>query len=90
MRPPTSYVFSYSPLDQTRVFNASLLAAETLAGRRWGWPAKTAFVKTGLRAARYVIRRNAKTDRGLHGADGYQSWCDNFQHRLSSDQSVED
>src|SRR6267142_591603 len=48
--------FSYSPLDQTRVLNASLLAGETLAvvGRLTG---EKSLCELAMRAARYVARR---------------------------------
>jgi hypothetical protein len=69
--------FSYSPLDRTRVFNASLLAAEILAS--------VAVVTCGahlkesaLRAARYVVRRQRDDGSWGYGADSYQTWCDNF------------
>lgn len=69
--------WSYSPLDRTRVFNASLLAAETLAAvgaqtnekelREWA-----------VRGARYVVNRQRADGSWAYGADGYQSWADNF------------
>ncbi|HEX8501845.1 MAG TPA: hypothetical protein VF659_14775 [Pyrinomonadaceae bacterium] len=69
--------FSYTPLDRTRVFNASLLAGEALASagaitgpRRWG--------DYALRAARYVVRRQRADGSWAYGADSYQSWSDNF------------
>src|SRR6267378_2990512 len=48
--------FSYSPLDRTRVFNASLLAGETLAaiGKLSNEPSLGDWA---LRTARYVVRR---------------------------------
>jgi hypothetical protein len=69
--------WSYSPLDRTRIFNASLLAAETLA---------TVSAVTGekdlgeyaLRGARYVVNRQRADGSWAYGADGYQSWADNF------------
>lgn len=69
--------FSYSPLDQTRIFNASLLAAETLAsiGRLTG---ETEFCDLAVRAARYVIRRQAQDGSWSYGAEASQSWIDNF------------
>jgi len=69
--------FSYSPLDHTRVFNASLLAGETLArvGRLCGEARLGDWAK---RAARYVVRRQRKDGSWAYGADGYQSWADNF------------
>ncbi|MFN2456379.1 MAG: delta-aminolevulinic acid dehydratase, partial [Pyrinomonadaceae bacterium] len=61
----------------TRVFNASLLAAETLASvaaltneeelREWA-----------VRGARYVVRRQREDGSWSYGADNYQSWADNF------------
>jgi hypothetical protein len=69
--------FSYTPLDRTRVFNASLLAGEALASagavtgpRRWA--------DYALRAARYVARRQRADGSWAYGADSYQSWSDNF------------
>ena len=69
--------FSYTPLDRTRVFNASLLAGEALASvgaitgpRRWA--------DYALRAARYVVRRQRPDGSWAYGADSYQTWSDNF------------
>ncbi|HEX7957563.1 MAG TPA: hypothetical protein VF508_11505, partial [Pyrinomonadaceae bacterium] len=69
--------FSYTPLDRTRVFNASLLAGEALAaaGAVTGpkvWP------DYALRAARYVVRRQRADGSWPYGADSYQTWADNF------------
>ena len=69
--------FSYTPLDRTRVFNASLLAGEALAEagavtgpKVWG--------EYALRAARYVVRRQREDGSWAYGADSYQGWSDNF------------
>jgi hypothetical protein len=69
--------FSYSPLDRTRVFNASLLAGEVLAsvGALTG---ETVLVDHGMRAALYVVRRQSDDGSWAYGVDGYQSWADNF------------
>jgi hypothetical protein len=68
---------SYSPLDQTRVFNASLLAGETLAvlGRLCDEPSLCDWAR---RSARYVIRRQRADGSWAYGASDYQSWADNF------------
>ncbi len=73
----TEVCFSYSPLDQTRVFNASLLAGETLAvlGRLTG---EASLSDWAMRAARYVIRRQRADGSWSYGGDNYQSWADNF------------
>ncbi|HEU4595344.1 MAG TPA: hypothetical protein VFS10_09395 [Pyrinomonadaceae bacterium] len=69
--------FSYTPLDRTRVFNASLLGAEALAsvGAMTG---EAELKSTALRAARYVLRRQRADGSWAYGADAYQSWADNF------------
>jgi len=69
--------WSYSPVDRTRVFNASLLAAETLAsvgaltneGELCQWAA---------RGARYVANRQRADGSWAYGAADFQSWADNF------------
>jgi hypothetical protein len=69
--------FSYTPLDETRVFNASLLAGETLAsvGARTG---EEELLRASVRAARYVVRRQHADGSWAYGAAGFQGWADNF------------
>ena len=69
--------FSYTPLDRTRVFNASLLAGEALAsvGSITGPKEWTDYA---LASARYVVRRQRQDGSWAYGADSYQSWADNF------------
>ena len=69
--------FSYSPLDTTRIFNASLLAAETLAGvgRLTG---DSEFCSFALRAARYTVHRQKADGSWAYGAGPGQEWIDNF------------
>jgi len=73
--------FSYSPLDETKVFNASLFAAETLAcvGVLAG-ESEFSDVANDLavRAARYVIRRQHDDGSWAYGAGPGQLWVDNF------------
>lgn len=69
--------FSYTPLDCTRVFNASLLAGEALASVG-ALVRKPEWIAEGLRAARYVVRRQREDGSWAYGADSYQSWADNF------------
>ncbi|HYW74453.1 MAG TPA: hypothetical protein VE961_25745, partial [Pyrinomonadaceae bacterium] len=69
--------FSYSPLDQTRVFNASLLAAETLA-RVGGLLGEQSLLDWANRAALYVVRRQQHDGSWAYGAAAHQSWADNF------------
>ena len=69
--------FSYSPLDRTRVFNASLLGAEVLAtvGKLTN---EESLGDMAMRAARCVVRRQQQNGSWPYGADDYQSWSDNF------------
>ncbi|HEX8139413.1 MAG TPA: hypothetical protein VF544_17765 [Pyrinomonadaceae bacterium] len=69
--------WSYSPLDRTRVFNASLLAAETLSsvGQLTG---EGELDEWAMRGALYVARRQRADGSWAYGAEGYQSWADNF------------
>jgi hypothetical protein len=69
--------FSYSPLDQTWVLNASLLAGEVLAtiGKQMG---EASLCQWAMRAARYVVRRQRADGSWAYGGDDYQSWSDNF------------
>src|SRR5947209_282120 len=69
--------FSYTPIDETRVFNASLLAAEVLAsvGAR---TKETELIELALRATRYVVRRQRADGSWAYGAAEFQTWADNF------------
>ncbi|MBA2703002.1 MAG: hypothetical protein H0U60_04020 [Blastocatellia bacterium] len=69
--------FSYSPIDNTCVFNASLLAAETLAsvGAITG---ETEFCDFAVRAGRYVVKRQRGDGAWMYGAAANQAWVDNF------------
>jgi hypothetical protein len=69
--------FSYSPIDQTRVFNASLLAAETLAGVS-AVTGEFDLCDFALRAGRYVVKRQRDDGAWVYGAAENQNWVDNF------------
>jgi hypothetical protein len=73
--------FSYSPIDETKVFNASLFAAETLVGvsamgSQTDFSSETSELAT--RAARYVVRRQNEDGSWAYGAGPAQGWIDNF------------
>ncbi|HBB86454.1 MAG TPA: delta-aminolevulinic acid dehydratase [Blastocatellia bacterium] len=69
--------FSYSPIDQTCVFNASLLAAETLAGVG-AITGEAELCDFAVRAARYVVKRQRDDGAWAYGAAKNQGWVDNF------------
>jgi len=69
--------FSYSPLDSTQIFNASLLAGETSSsvGVLTG---ENELCGLAVRAARYVVRRQREDGSWTYGAEPGQQWVDNF------------
>jgi hypothetical protein len=69
--------FSYSPIDATRIFNASLLAAETLASVG-SFTGETELSDLAVQAARYVVRRQRDDGSWAYGEQENQSWTDNF------------
>lgn len=73
----TDLCFSYAPDTNTRIFNASLLAAEVLA-RVGKLTNDRALRHEAERAARYVVRQQQPDGSWSYGADPNQSWIDNF------------
>jgi hypothetical protein len=73
----TEVCFSYAPNTNTRIFNASLLAAEVLAsvGHQ---TAEQQLIDLADRAARYVVNNQQPDGSWLYGTDPKQSWIDNF------------
>jgi len=69
--------FSYSPLDSTQIFNASLLAGETLASVG-ALTRETDLCDLAVRAARYVVRRQREDGSWAYGGEPGQQWVDNF------------
>ena len=69
--------FSYAPQSNTRIFNASLLAAEVLAsvGHLTG---ETELLELAERATRYVVNNQEPDGSWSYGTDPKQSWKDNF------------
>jgi hypothetical protein len=73
----TELCFSYAPNTDTRIFNASLLAAEVLAsvGKQTG---ETELLELADRAARYVVNNQQPDGSWLYGTAPKQAWIDNF------------
>lgn len=69
--------FSYSPADNTQIFNASLLAGETLAGVG-SLTNETELGSFAVRSARYVVRRQREDGSWPYGVGPAQRWADNF------------
>ena len=69
--------FSYAPKTDTRIFNASLLAAEVLAsvGKLTG---EQELFELAKRATRYVVNNQRPNGSWFYGTDANQAWIDNF------------
>jgi len=69
--------FSYSPLDRTQIFNASLFAGEILAtvGQLTG---ENKLCELGQRSARFVVKHQRADGSWPYGNSPKQQWIDNF------------
>ncbi len=69
--------FSYTPVDHAVIFNASLLAGESLA--RVGEVSQNReYLEMAAKAVRFVIRRQRTTGSWTYGGNDVQGWTDNF------------
>lgn len=75
--PDASFCFAYTPVDESRVHNASMLGAELLArvSRETG---ESELVDAALDATRYTIAAQAEDGSWPYGDAANQSWIDNF------------
>jgi len=69
--------FSYSPNSDTKIFNASLLAAEVL-GSVGALTNEKELCELALRATRFVINQQRSDGSWVYGTAPSQSWVDNF------------
>ena len=73
----TELCFSYAPKTNTRIFNASLLAAEVLASVG-ALTRDPALISHATRAARYVVNHQQPAGSWTYGTEPKQSWIDSF------------
>jgi hypothetical protein len=69
--------FSYTPVDRSVIYNASLLAGECLA-RAAKMNCNPAYSQLADKALRFVVRRQRADGAWVYGASGKQAWVDNF------------
>lgn len=69
--------FSYTPLDSSVIYNASLLAGECLA-RAAKFSGNSGYSTLAEKALRFVVRRQRSDGAWVYGASGKQAWVDNF------------
>jgi hypothetical protein len=69
--------FSYTPFDRSIIYNATLLAGETLArvGQITG---NREYLDAAAKTVRFVIRRQRSDGSWYYGEDPKQKWVDNF------------
>jgi hypothetical protein len=73
----TELCFSYAPNSDTRIFNATLLAAEVLASVGW-LSGEDQLCAAAKRATQYVVNNQRPDGSWYYGTDPSQSWIDNF------------
>ncbi|MBK8466040.1 MAG: terpene cyclase/mutase family protein [Chloracidobacterium sp.] len=83
--------FSYTPVDKSVIFNASLLAGESLA-RVGAITGNREFLEMAAKTVRFVTRRQRSDGAWVYGSKDSQAWVDNFHtayvlqslHRITS------
>ncbi len=73
----TEICFSYAPGTVNRIYNASLLAAETLASVA-ALTGEQELCHWAVKAARYVVSQQHENGSWVYGAEENQAWVDNF------------
>ena len=69
--------FSYTPVDKAVIFNASLLAGESMA-RAGGILGNSKYLELAAKTVRFVLRRQRDDGAWAYGANAVQGWVDNF------------
>ena len=69
--------FSYTPLDRSRIFNASLLAGETLASVG-ALTKEPELLEWAMKTARYTVRHQGADGAWAYGPRRGHAWVDNF------------
>ena len=73
----TEVCFSYTPIDKSGIFNASLLAGECLASVGV-LTQNQAYLHLAEKTAHYVLRRQAENGSWAYGSKLRHQWIDNF------------
>jgi hypothetical protein len=73
----TEICFSYTPLDSTKIYNASLLAGEVLAnaGQLTG---NKGYFELAEKTANYAVNHQREDGAWVYGENREQAWVDNF------------
>jgi len=71
------FMFSYSPLDKSQIYNAGLLAAKTLI-RIWKHTGNAELREEALKVFRYAAKRQKPDGSWTYGTLPHHQWTDNF------------
>lgn len=71
------FIFSYSPLDQTQIYNAGLLGAKTLV-LIWQYTREKSILNEALKNYRYVAKNQRPDGSWTYGTLPHHQWIDNF------------
>jgi len=71
------FIFSYSPLDNTSVFNASLLGSRLLA-RAYSYNKNENYLKIAKQSVNSVVKNQKDDGSWLFGKASMQNWVDSF------------
>ncbi|CAN5425493.1 exopolysaccharide biosynthesis protein VpsJ [soil metagenome] len=69
--------FSYTPTDRSVIYNANLLAGESLA-RMGAINGNGEYLDLAAKTVRFVVRRQRSNGSWVYGANDKQAWVDNF------------
>jgi hypothetical protein len=72
-----NFCFSYSPIDQTQVFNASLLGARLLS-RAYSYTKNDLFKNEAQKAVAFICDRQQPNGAWAYGTLPFHQWIDNF------------
>jgi len=71
------FIFSYSPLDHSQVYNASLLGARLLA-RGYSYTQNSTWYELSLNAVQTIINKQSIDGSWIYGEAKVQNWIDSF------------
>jgi hypothetical protein len=71
------FIFSYSPLDYSQVYNASLLGARLLA-RGYSYLQNKNWSELSINAVQTIINKQSNDGSWIYGEDKVQNWIDSF------------
>jgi len=71
------FIFSYSPLDHSQVYNASLLGAKLLS-IGYSYTSNEEWLALSIRATKTIINKQASDGSWIYGEHKVQNWKDNF------------